>query len=97
MLNSASCIIWESNSILDNFVENSWGGGEVIDGWTGVFHFGSSIGTQKFNFGVKVHPQIYFTRFYACHFSKENWRQPPVSEAAEGVQDWSDHLKRASV
>ena len=23
-------------------------------------------------------PKVYFTRFYACHFSKETWREPPV-------------------
>ena len=28
---------------------------------------------QKFNFHIKILPEIYFTRFYACYFSKENY------------------------
>ena len=29
-------------------------------------------------FAKKSYPNIYFARFYACHFSKENWREPLV-------------------
>ena len=53
-------------------------GGQWIDWRTGVCHFGFWIGTQKFKFCIKVLPQIHFTRFYVCHFSKGNWREPLV-------------------
>ena len=51
-----------------------------MDGRIEVCHFGSSIGTQKFNFYTKIlpGPKICFTRFYACHFRKGNWTEPSV-------------------
>ena len=33
---------------------------------------------QNLIFAWKSLQKIYFTRFYACHFSKENWKEPPV-------------------
>ena len=29
-------------------------------------------------FAYKSYSKIYFARFYACRFSKENWRKPPL-------------------
>ena len=44
---------------------------EVVNGRTGVRHFGWT-GSEKINFRMKILPKIYFTRFYAWHFRKEN-------------------------
>ena len=35
-------------------------GGKLIDGWMGVCHFGSWIGDQKLNFGIKIPPKNLF-------------------------------------
>ena len=35
---------------------------------------------RKFNFSIKILPKnLFYKIFYACHFGKENWREPPVS------------------
>ena len=50
---------------------------ELMDG-RGCAILALELVPKNLIFAQKSYPKIYFTRFYACHFSKENWREPPV-------------------
>ena len=57
-----------------------WGSGvtESIDGWECAI-LALELVPQNLIFAEKSYPKIYFTRFYAFHFSKESWRyETPV-------------------
>ena len=71
-----SCVMcWAGGSV---YWENCWGsqvcrprgGGEWIDGQMGVSHFGSWIGTQKFNFRIKILPQNLFYKILRLLFQQ---------------------------
>ena len=46
------------------------GGGKWIDGRTGVCHFGSWSGTQKFNFRTKILPKNLFYKILCLLFQQ---------------------------
>ena len=46
------------------------GGGRGIDGPTGVCHFGFSIGTQNFNFCIKILPKNLFYKILRLPFQQ---------------------------
>ena len=50
------------------------GGGvsELVDGW-GCAILALEVVPKNLIFALKSYPKIYFTRFYACYFSKENY------------------------
>ena len=62
----------ENCNILESVMLGGEGVSESMDG-QGCAILALEVVPKNLIFGQKSYPKIYFTRFYACYFSKENY------------------------